>query len=50
IPQYILKKYAKRANISTYEILDYLDKISYAIGYKERKSLKKFFKLSKNLD
>jgi chorismate dehydratase len=50
IPQYILKKYAKRANISTSEILDYLDKISYTIGYKEEKSLKKFFTLSKKVE
>ena len=49
IPQYILKKYAKRANISTSKILDYLDKISYEIGYKEEKSLKKFFKLAKDI-
>ena len=49
IPQYILKQYAKRANISTAQILDYLDKISYTIGYKEEKSLKKFFRLSKQI-
>jgi len=49
IPQYILKQYAKRAGISTSQILDYLDKISYNIGHKEKKSLKKFFKLSKKI-
>ena len=50
IPQYILKQYAKRAGISTSQILDYLDKISYNIGHKEKKSLKKFFKLSKKIN
>jgi len=50
IPQYILKQYAKRAGITTSQILDYLDKISYNIGHKEKKSLKKFFKLSKKIN
>ena len=49
IPQYILKQYAKRSGITTSQILDYLDKISYNIGHKEKKSLKKFFKLSKKI-
>jgi len=49
IPQYILKQYAKRAGITTSQILDYLDKISYNIGHKEKKSLKKFFKLSNKI-
>jgi chorismate dehydratase len=49
IPQYILKQYAKKSNISTGQILYYLDKISYTIGYKEEKSLKKFFRLSKKV-
>jgi chorismate dehydratase len=47
IPQYILKRYSKKTNISTANILNYLDKISYDINYKEEKSLKKFLKLSK---
>jgi chorismate dehydratase len=50
IPQYILKQYAKRAGITPSQILDYLDKISYIIGHKEKKSLNKFFKLSKKIN
>ena len=49
IPQYILKKYAKRANVSPKEIKEYLDLISYELKWKEKKSLKKFLKLSKKL-
>ena len=47
IPQYILKKYAKKTNLSTKQIKYYLNKISYDISYKEKKSLKLFFKLHK---
>ena len=47
IPQYILKQYATKTNISQKQILEYLTKISYKIGTKEKKSLKLFFKLSK---
>lgn len=47
IPQYILKKYAKRSGLSTKQILDYLKKIDYEIGIKEKRSLKIFFKLTK---
>jgi chorismate dehydratase len=47
IPQYILKKYAKRSGISQTQILDYLTKISYTIRAKEKRALKLFFKLSK---
>jgi chorismate dehydratase len=46
IPQYILKQYAKRSELTTKQILDYLSKISYKISYKEKLSLKKFLKLS----
>lgn len=49
IPQYILKKYAKRANLTNKQILEYLDKISYSINHKEQQSLKKFFKLAKEI-
>ncbi len=42
IPQYILKKYAKSRGISTKNILEYLKLVSYEIGTKEKKSLKKF--------
>ncbi|VAY87481.1 Menaquinone via 6-amino-6-deoxyfutalosine step 1 [hydrothermal vent metagenome] len=47
IPQYILNKYAKRSGLSKKQILDYLDKINYKIGYKEEKAIKLFLKLSK---
>jgi len=47
IPQYILKKYALRANITVKQLQEYLNKISYDISYKEKKSLKLFFKLTK---
>jgi chorismate dehydratase len=49
IPQYILKRYVKRSGLTQSQILDYLDKISYTIGYKEKQSLKKFFRLEKKL-
>lgn len=49
IPQYILKKYSLRSGISTKNILKYLEKIEYKISHKEKKSLKLFLKLSKNL-
>jgi len=49
IPQYILKKYAKRTEISTKQIKEYLNLISYKLNWKEKKSLNKFLKLSKNL-
>jgi chorismate dehydratase len=47
IPYYILDKYSKRSNLSHIQIKNYLKKISYDIGYKEKKSLKLFFKLTK---
>jgi len=47
IPQYILKRYSIRANITVKQLKEYLNKISYDISYKEKKSLKLFFKLSK---
>ena len=49
IPQYVIKKYAKRTGLSVKQISQYLDKISYNIGYKEKKSLNKFFKLSSKI-
>jgi len=45
IPQYILKQYTKRSGLSATQIQEYLTKISYEISYKEKKSLKLFFKL-----
>lgn len=47
IPQYILKDYAKRINVSTEKITHYLKYIDYDIGPKEKKSLKKFLYLTK---
>jgi len=47
IPQYILKKYAKRTNLTCGQINEYLKKITYEIGPKEKRSLKLFFKLTK---
>jgi chorismate dehydratase len=47
IPQYILDKYSKNTKISKSNILLYLSKIHYKITRKEKKSLKKFFYLSK---
>ncbi len=47
IPQYILKQYSQRTGLSNKQIIEYLDKISYKIDYKERRSLKLFFKLIK---
>ena len=49
IPQYILEKYAKRSGISKKQIQNYLTKIHYKIGTKEKQSLKLFLKLSKKL-
>lgn len=48
IPLYILNQYSKRAGLSNKQILDYLKRISYTIGYKEKQSLKLFLKLTKN--
>src|SRR5574344_1596704 len=47
IPQYILEQYSKRSGISKKNILDYLKKIDYDIGYKEKRALKLFLKLTK---
>ena len=50
IPQYILEKYEKRSGISRKNILEYLTKIDYNIGIKEKRALKLFFKLTKEQD
>ncbi len=47
IPQYILKQYSKNTGITPKQILQYLNKISYDLSYKEKKSLKLFLKLVK---
>ena len=44
IPNYILAQYAKSRDISEQDIKWYLKFISYKIGLKEQKSLRKFFK------
>ena len=46
IPYYILNKYSAKTKLSNKQILEYLEKITYKIGYKEKKSLKIFFKLT----
>ncbi len=45
IPYYLLEQYSKKTNLSHSQIKEYLEKISYKIGYKEKRSLKLFFKL-----
>lgn len=47
IPQYILENYSKRSGVSKEHIKEYLKKISYSIGYKEKRALKLFLNLSK---
>jgi chorismate dehydratase len=47
IPQYILEKYSLRSNVSKKHILEYLKKIDYKLGIKEKRSLKLFLKLTK---
>ena len=47
IPQYILEQYSKRSNVSKKHILEYLEKIDYNLGIKEKRSLKLFLKLTK---
>jgi len=47
IPMYILNKYCVKTNLTQSQIKNYLDLISYNIGYKEKQSLKLFFKLLK---
>lgn len=49
IPQYILKEYEQKTKVNTQQIKEYLTKISYKIGSKEKLALKKFFLLSKQI-
>ena len=42
IPQYILKKEAKKRGITAKQLTWYLEQIYYTMGYKEKRSLKKF--------
>ena len=47
IPTYILNQYSQRSGISNKNILEYLKKIDYTIGIKEKRSLKFFLRLTK---
>lgn len=44
IPQYIIKEYETRTGVTQKQIREYLKKIKYKIGPKEKKSLKIFFR------
>lgn len=44
IPYYILMENARRSALTPQQILDYLERISYRIGEKEKRGLKRFFK------
>lgn len=46
IPQYLLKKEAKKVGLNPKDVLWYLQFIKYNIGIKEKRALKKFYKLS----
>lgn len=47
IPQYILNQYSERSGVSNKNILEYLKKIDYELGIKEKRSLKIFLNLTK---
>ena len=47
IPQYILEQYSNRSGVSKKHILEYLKKIDYNLGIKEKRALKLFLKLTK---
>ena len=49
ITQYIFEIYSKRSVISKKQIINYITKINYNIGEKEKKSLKLFLRLSKGI-
>lgn len=46
IPQYILKKEAKKRDITPKQLLWYLEHISYKLDYRAKRSLKLFLKVS----
>ncbi len=50
IPQYILKKEAKKRGITPKQLLWYLEHINYKMDYKSKKSLKKFLKEVKQIN
>jgi chorismate dehydratase len=45
IPQYVLKKEAKKRGITVKQLKWYLEQIYYTMGYKEKRSLKLFLKM-----
>ena len=49
VPQYILKKEAKKRDITPKQLLWYLEHIEYKINYKSKKSLKLFLQKSSKL-
>ncbi len=49
IPVYYLKKAAHNGNITEKELLDYLSRISYDLGWREKKSLYIFLKKSRSI-
>ncbi|MGM0623270.1 MAG: MqnA/MqnD/SBP family protein [Campylobacterota bacterium] len=49
IPQYILRAEAKKRAMEPKDILAYLEYISYELGYREKRALKKFYRLTPHL-
>jgi len=49
IPQYLLKKAARRTGVAEKEIREYLDLISYRVDYRAQKALKQFYKEAKKV-
>jgi chorismate dehydratase len=49
VPQYLLKKAARRTGVETKEIQKYLDLISYRVDYRAQKALKQFYKEAKKV-
>lgn len=47
IPYYVLEKKAKEKGITTAQLRDYFTIIYYALSHKEKRALKRFFKLKK---
>ncbi|WP_300368347.1 MqnA/MqnD/SBP family protein [Hydrogenimonas sp.] len=47
IPYRILKEQAKRRGIEVHQLQDYLDRIHYRIGWREKRALQRFFRLAK---
>ena len=47
VPDYILRRYAKRSGVPISQIKGYLKLIHYSIGPKEKRALRKFLKLAR---